>query len=64
MSIILVDTKYFGQYFRKARRELGIKSSDCARIFGLTHHQILRIECGKLLMSGRMLEKIPPMAWL
>ncbi len=58
MSVILVDTKYFGQYFRKARRELGIKSDDCARMFGLTRRQILRIECGKLLIPDRVLEKI------
>ena len=58
MSVILVDTKYFGQYFRKARRDLGIKSSECAKMFGMTQRQILRMESGKLLMPDRVLDKI------
>ena len=58
ISVILVDTKYFGQYFRKARRDLGIKSGECGHMFGLTQRQILRIECSKLLIPDRVLEKI------
>ncbi len=58
MSVILVDARYFGNYFRKARRELGIKSSDCAKMFGLSQRQILRIENGKLLPPDRVVEKV------
>ena len=58
MSIILVDAKYFGQYFRVARKRMGVNLADCAKIFGITRRQVLKIENGKLLIPERVAEKI------
>jgi len=58
MSVLLVDAKYFGHYFKCARKKLGIKRTDCAKIFGITNRQVLNIENGKLLIPERIIEKI------
>ncbi len=58
MSIILVDAKYFGQYFRTARKMMRLNLGDCAKMLGITRRQALKIENGKLLMPERVIEKI------
>jgi len=58
MSVILVDTKYFGVFLKSARKTLGIKRQQGARMFGISPRQMSKIENGKLLIPEPMLEKI------
>ena len=58
MSIVLGDSKYFGQFLKSTRKTLRLKSAECAKMFGLNRREFLRMENGKLLIPERVLEKI------
>ena len=58
MKTVLVDAKYYGYYFQHARRHMHIRCADCARMFGVSHSDMVKIENGKILMPEKVVSKI------
>ena len=58
MSIVLVDSKYFGHYLTRARKTVNLRRADAARILSVSHRELIKIENGKILMPHRIIEKI------
>ncbi len=58
MSIVLVDSKYFGQYLTRARKTVNLRRADAARILSVSRRELIKIENGKILMPDRIIEKI------
>ena len=49
MSIVLVDSKYFGQYLTRARKTVNLRRVDAARILSVSHRELIKIENGKII---------------
>lgn len=58
MSVVLVDSKYFGQYLTSARKTLKLRRSVAAKILSVSHRELIKIENGKILMPPRIIEKL------
>ena len=58
MSIVLVDSKYFGQYLTRARKTVNLRRVDAAKILSVSHSELIKIENGKMLMLDRIVEKL------
>ena len=58
MAIVLVDARYFGQYLQHARKSLKIKRGECARMFGVSHSELIKIENGRVLMPDKIIQKV------
>ena len=58
MAIVLVDARYFGQYLPHARKSLKIKRGECARMFGVSHSDFIKIENGRVLMPDKIIDKL------
>jgi len=58
MSVVLVDSKYFGQYLTSARKTLKLRRSVTAKILSVSHRELIKIENGKILMPPRIIEKL------
>ena len=58
MSIVLVDSKYFGQYLGRARKTVNLRRVDAAKILNISHSELIKIENGKMLMPDRIVEKL------
>ena len=58
MAVVLVDARYFGQYLQHARKSLKIKRGECARMFGVSHSDFIKIENGKMLMPDKIIQKV------
>ena len=58
MSIVLVDSRYFGQYLARARKTVNLRRMDAAKILNISHSELIKIENGKMLMPDRIVEKL------
>ncbi len=58
MSVVLVDSKYFGQYLTSARKTLKLRRAVTAKILSVSHRELIKIENGKILMPPRIIEKL------
>ena len=58
MATVLVDAKYFGDYLRMARNSMNITRFECAKLLGVSHSELIKIENGKMLMPDRIVEKL------
>ena len=58
MKVVLVDARYYGRSLMCARKHLRIRRIDCAKLFGISHSEIIKIENGTMLMPDRVIEKI------
>ncbi len=58
MSIVLVDSKYFGQYLARARKTVNLRRADAAKMQNISHSELIKIENGKMLMPDRIVEKL------
>ena len=58
MSVVLVDSKYFGCQITRARKTLKIKRTECSRLLNIPHNELIKIENGKILIPERIIEKI------
>ena len=58
MTVILVDSRYFGDYLRRARNSLNIIRRNCAKILGVSHSELIKIENGKILMPDKVIKKL------
>ena len=46
MSIVLVDSKYFGQYLARARKTVNLRRADAAKMLNISHSELIKIENG------------------
>ena len=58
MGIVLVDSKYFGQYLARVRKTVNLRRADAAKMLNISHSELIKIENGKMLMPDRIVEKI------
>ena len=58
MSIVLVDSRYFGQYLARARKTVNLRQADAVKMLNISHSELIKIENGKILMPDRIIEKI------
>ena len=58
MSIVLVDSRYFGQYLARARKTVKLRRADAAKMLNISHSELIKIENGKMLMPDRIVEKL------
>ena len=47
MAVVLVDARYFGNYLRMARNSMNITRFECAKLLGVSHSELIKIENGK-----------------
>ena len=58
MATLLVDAKYFGNYLRMARNSMNISRFECAKLLGVSHSELIKIENGKILMPDKIIQKV------
>ena len=58
MSVILVDTKYYGHHLMSVRKQLRIKRDECARLLGVSCRDMKNMERGQSIISEKVLHKI------
>ena len=58
MSIVLVDSRYFGQCLARARKTVNLRRADATKMLNISHSELIKIENGKMLMPERIVEKI------
>ena len=50
MSVVLVDSKYFGQYLTSARKTLKLRRAVTAKILSVSHRELIKIENNLILL--------------
>ena len=58
MATVLVDAKYFGDYLRMVRNSMNITRFECAKLLGVSHSELIKIENGRVLMPDKIIQKV------
>ena len=61
---IFIDSKYIGRAMRHGLHNAKIKTTEAAKILGLTPHEYNRVERGRKLGPGNMMARLMSLAFI